>query len=257
MTLSATSPVRLPLGSLVGGALFGSMLVVAGLVAEYAAIATPMVSALVPGATATGSPIGIGLGVWGFAMIAGGGLLVAGTNRLAWLVAVLRQRPDRGGPAARALASAADDIVVARNVILGDGTVIPELVIGAFGAAVVHTMPPSRLVRHGARWETRTDDGWIPMEDPLEVAARDADRVRRWMSLADLDFVVRVYAAVVVNDRTIQRSAQCATITPEQIPGWIAVLPRQRTLTKGRRDRLLAMAQSPARIDPGQRKRNW
>jgi hypothetical protein len=83
------------------------------------------------------------------------------------------------------------------------------------------------------------------MDDPLEAAARDADRVRRWLSLADLDFVVRVYAAVVVDDRSIQRSPLCATMTEEQIPGWIAALPRQRTLTKGRRDRLMAIMRPP------------
>ncbi len=257
MTLSATSPLQLHLGKLLGGALFGSVLVVAGLLAYYATIATPMVSTLAPGATGSGGSVGIGFGIWGFAMLAGGGLLVAGTSRLAWLLAILRHRPARGGPAATALASAADEVVVASNVVLADGTVVPELVIGAFGAAVVHAMPPSRPIRHGARWETRTSDGWMPMDDPLEAAARDADRVRRWLSVADLDFVVRVYAAVVVDDRTIQRSARCATITPEQIPGWIAVLPRQRTLTKGRRDRLLALAQSPARPEAPRRVRSW
>lgn len=257
MTLSATSPVQFPIGKLLGGALLGSALVVAGLLAYYATIATPMVSTLAPEAAVRGGSIGIGLGIWTFAMVAAGGLLVAGTSRLAWLLAVLRQRPARGGPAAIALASATDDVVVASTVMLADGTAIPELVIGAFGAAVIHTMPPSRLIRRGARWETRTSEGWMPMDDPLEAAARDADKVRRWLSLADLDFVVRVYAAVIVDDRTIQRSAQCATITPEQIPGWIAVLPRQRTLTKGRRDRLLAMAQSPATSEAPRRARSW
>jgi hypothetical protein len=257
MMLSAAPRTQLPPGRLLGGVLLGSALVAVGLVADYVTLATPLLSTVVPGASSNSGLIGIGLGVWGFALIAGGALAVAGTSRLARLVAMIRGRPDRGGPAARALASASDGVTVAGGVVPGDGPAIPELVIGAFGAAVVHTMPPSRLIRHGARWETRTSEGWLPMDDPLQAAARDADRVRRWLSLADLDFVVRVYAAVVVDDRTIQRSPVCATITTEQIPGWIAALPRQRTLTRGRRDRLLSMAQAPGEIEAGRRDRKW
>jgi hypothetical protein len=256
MTLSATPHAPLPIGRLLGGLLAGSVLVAAGLVADYLTIATPFVASLVPETAPNGSA-GIGLGVWGFALVAGAALLVAGTDRLARLVAAMRRGAEGRGPAARALAAGADDVAVASRVLMRDGLPIPELVIGAFGAAVVHQMPSSRLIRHGARWETRTSDGWVPMDDPLEAAARDADRVRRWISLADLDFVVRVYAAVVVDDRTIQRSPFCATLTPEQIPGWVAALPRQRTLTKARRDRLLALAQATVAGDNTHNPRSW
>lgn len=257
MTLTATTRAELPRSRLLSGLLLGSALVTAGLLADYAAIATPFVSTLIPQSAATSGPVAIAVGVWAFAILAGGALLVAGTSRLAWLLAVLRRGPDRGGPAAQALASASDEVAVLGNVPLVGGPPIPELVVGAFGAAVVHTMPPGKLIRRGARWETRTSDGWVPMDDPLETAVRDADRVRRWLSLSDVDFVVRVYAAVVVDGLTIERSTQCATITREQIPGWIAVLPRQRTLTKGRRDRLLAMAQAPSTVDADRRARSW
>ena len=86
---------------------------------------------------------------------------------------------------------------------------------------------------------------------------RDADRVRHWLSEADLDFVVRVYAAMVVSDRTLERSPTCAVITNEQIPAWIASLPRQRTLTTGRRGRLLAMARMRPRTTAAARGRGW
>ena len=244
MILTASSSPLLRFSNLFGGALLGAALVAVGLVADYLTIATPFVSSLVPANSNRGS-VGIALGVWSFTLIAGGALLLAGTSRLALVVSVLRRPSQLGGPASRALAPTADEVSVASGLIVGRGPVIPELVVGAFGAAVVHTMPPSKLIRRGARWETRTSDGWLPMDDPLEAAARDADRVRRWLSLADLDFVVRVYAAVVVDDRSIQRSPLCATITEEQIPGWIAALPRQRTLTKGRRDRLMSLMRSP------------
>lgn len=256
MTLSATPHAPLPTGRLIGGLLAGSALVAAGLAADYLAIATPFVSSLVPETAADGS-IGIGFGVWGFALIAGAAFLVAGTDRLARLVAVMRRDAEGHGPAARALSGAVDDVAVASRVVMRDGPAIPELVIGSFGAAVVHQMPSSRLIRRGARWETRTSDGWVSMDDPLEAAARDADRVRRWLSLADLDFVVRVYAAVVVDDRTIQRSPFCATLTPEQIPGWVAALPRQRTLTRARRDRLLALARTTVAGEDERTGRGW
>jgi hypothetical protein len=256
MTLSATPHAPLPAGRLLGGLLVGSLLVAAGLAADYLTIATPFVSSLVPGTASTGGSIGIGLGVGAFALIAGGALLIAGTDRLARLVATSRGRSDWSGPAAQALATVTD-VAVASRVAMSDGATIPELVIGPFGAAVVHVVPSSRLIRRGARWETRTSDGWVPMEDPLEAAARDADRVRRWVGLADLDFVVRVYAAVVVDDQTIQRSPFCATLTPEQIPSWIAALPPQRTLTVARRDRLVAMAHAPAAIETDRRQRSW
>ncbi|MDO8485274.1 MAG: hypothetical protein Q7S35_10065 [Candidatus Limnocylindrales bacterium] len=246
------------MGRLVGGTVLGSVLVVAGLLTAYLTIATSLVSTLVPDVPSGGGRVGIGLGVWSFALIAGGALLVAGTSRLAIILMMLRTGHDDGGPAARALVSTPDDVAVASGVTPREGRPIPELVIGAFGAAVVHELSSSRQIRHGrAGWESRTSDGWQPMEDPLDAAMRDAERVRRWLSTADLDFVVRVYAALVVSDRTLQRSPTCAVISAEQIPAWIASLPRQRTLTAGRRGRLLAMARSAASAEAGSRERSW
>jgi hypothetical protein len=59
------------------------------------------------------------------------------------------------------------------------------------------------------------------------------------LTTGDLEFVVRVYAVLVTADRSIPRSAQCAVIGEEDIPAWFASLPGQRSLTAGRRDRLL------------------
>jgi hypothetical protein len=222
----------------------------------YLAVATPVVSELTP--TRSGGAVSIGFGVWSFALIAGGGLLVAGTNRLAILLASVRGGDRADGPAARALASLSEEIVVARGVALDGGATIPEVAIGPFGVAVVHALPSSKQVRHGrAGWEAKIDDGWQPMDDPLDAAMRDADRVRRWLSMADLDFVVRVYAALVVDDRALERSPTCAVISTQQIGAWIASLPRQRTLTAGRRGRLVAMAGMPRRAEPLGRRANW
>lgn len=258
MTLIAPPQSAPRLGRLIGGTLLGSVLVAAGLVTAYLTIATPLVSTLVPDARSGGGHVAIGLGVWSFALVAGGALLVAGTSRLAIIVAMFRTGRRVGGPAARARALMPNEVAVASGVIPKEGRPIPELVIGAFGAAVVHELPSSKQIRHGrAGWESRTRDGWQRMDDPLDVAMRDADRVRRWLSTADLDFVVRVYAALVVSDQSLQRSPTCAVISTEQIPAWIASLPRQRTLTAGRRARLPGMAQPPARVEAGSRQRDW
>ena len=60
--------------------------------------------------------------------------------------------------------------------------------------------------------------------------------------MADLDFVVRVYAALIVTDQALPRSAACAVVTADQLTGWIAALPRQRSLTAARRLRVRALA---------------
>src|SRR5688572_32070399 len=131
MTLTASNP-PLRSANLFGGALLGATLVTVGLIADYLTIATPFVSTLVPAHADRGS-VGIALGVWSFTLIAGGALLLAGTSRLARVVAILRRPSSFGGPAARAFASASDEVVVASDVALGNGPAIPELVIGAFG----------------------------------------------------------------------------------------------------------------------------
>jgi hypothetical protein len=245
MTPSVVPHPAFRLGRLLGGTLAGSVLVAAGLLTAYMAIATPTVRGLVPD-TGGRQPF-IGLGIWSFALIAGGSLLVAGTDRLARIVAALRHRHGNGGPAARALAERPDGVVVLGGFVPGDGRPIPEIAIGAFGVAVIHELPGSGRVRRGPRgWEARSGDGWHPMDDPLEAAARDAERVRHWLGTSDLDFVVRTYAAVLVGDRAFERTPTCAVVTPSQLAAWVASLPRQRTLTVGRRGRRVTLAQAPA-----------
>jgi hypothetical protein len=70
--------------------------------------------------------------------------------------------------------------------------------------------------------------------------ARDAERIRHWLVNGDLDYVVRVYAALVTTDATISRSPLCAVINEDQIPAWLAALPRQRSFSAGRQNHLLS-----------------
>jgi hypothetical protein len=107
--------------------------------------------------------------------------------------------------------------------------------------AVFEELPPRAASRHtGGRWEVRLTNGrWVPLENPLDRAARDADRVRRWLADDDRDFLVKVYAAVVGEDGTVPRTPTCAVITRDQIPAFLASLPPQRTLTPSRLERIV------------------
>jgi hypothetical protein len=142
----------------------------------------------------------------------------------------------------------ADDVIFAPDIVLPDGRAVSELVIGHFGAAVIRELPPATVTRvRESRWELRTRRGWIPIENPLERAARDAERVRRWLAHDDADFVVKAYAAVVGPDPSIPRTSDCAVLTPDQLSAWVAGLPPQRSLTEGRRERLIEFVRAAAR----------
>lgn len=239
---SVTSlPTRRHVGSLVGGTVVGASLVAAGLGLAFLIIDTPLVARLVP-ASLTGSPgTATAPMIWILAIIAGAGLVISGTKRLASTVAAVRPRSQHRSPMVRALATLPQEVVVETEVVLEDGRPIPELVIGPFGVAVVHELGGHRVLRRvGQSWETRTRDGWVPTEHPLDVVERDAGRVRHWIAHSDLGFVVRVHAALVTVDPSMLRSPLCAVITEDQIPAWIAALPRQRTLSAGRREYLRA-----------------
>jgi len=82
------------------------------------------------------------------------------------------------------------------------------------------------------------------LENPLERAARDAERVRSWIAAEERDFVVKVYAAVVTPDTSLSRTSACAVISTEQIPAWLASLPPQRSLSSDRRAELLGLIKS-------------
>ena len=235
-----TTPDR-HLGRLVLGTLAGACLVAAGLSLAFLVIQTPLVTQLVPSSRSGATFLSSAVVVWVLAVAAGAALLVAGTNHLALALASVRERRASRSVVTRAMGSLSDEIVVAAGVVPRDGRPIPELVIGPFGVAIVHELEGrDRLRQVGQAWEVRTRDGWVPAEGPLEAVARDGERVRHWLANGDLDYVVRVYAALVTPDTAIARSPLCAVITEDQIPAWLAALPRQRSFNAGRRNHLLS-----------------
>jgi hypothetical protein len=228
--------------ALIGGAIVGGGLAMTGLCFALLAISTPFASRVATGQAGGSTGLMIAVAAWVLAVIAGAGLLFAGTQRLARIVAAVRLMARRPSPMVRAMASLPSDVDVAVNVVPQGGRPIPVVVVGPFGVAVVHDLGTDGALRRvGAYWETRTADGWLPTEHPLDRAARDADRVRHWLNHGDLDFVIRVYAVVITDDLSIARSPVCAVITEAQIPDWIAALPRQRSMNHGRRGRLATL----------------
>jgi hypothetical protein len=233
------------LAMLVSGTVAGAVLVVAGLAIAYLVFATPLVERLVPaGRPSTGQTVA-GVVAWSIAIFGPALFLFVGTARLARVLGDVGSRKHTGSVTSRHARALPADTVIATGVDLGDGRPIPEIVIGPFGAAVIRELPPPSLTRqrHG-RWELRTREGWLPIENPLERAARDAERVRRWFSHDDNDFLVKVHAAVVAPSADLARTPGCAVITADQVPAWLASLPGQRSLTPARRERLLEMVRT-------------
>lgn len=180
---------------------------------------------------------------WTFALTAPAGFGLLGLARLATAFDRFRARRPRVTPAVRLRRAIGDDHVVATGVRLPDGSrVLPELVVGPFGAAILEELPPAGAVMsRGVRsWEVRVGNGYIrTIENPLERAAHDAERVRAWLTPEDSDIVLKVYAAVVGTDPNVQRSAGCALIAPSQVAEWLASLPPQKSLDRGRTDRIV------------------
>ena len=115
------------LGVLVGGSVFGALLTAAGLGIGYLVLATPLPSMLSTNQLSGSGRLPIGLGIWSLSMVACGALLLAGTNRLAVTIAMLRTRGALHGTAAHALATMADDVAVLAGVVPNEGRPIPEL----------------------------------------------------------------------------------------------------------------------------------
>jgi hypothetical protein len=229
-------------GSAALGALVGILLLTAGLALAYLAIATPFMDRIIPTGWPNTAQVLVGLVGWSVALVGPTLFLLLGATRLASVVGRLGRRGAHPTPAARLAGSLPDDLVAAIDVDPGDGRYIPEIVVGPFGMAVLRELPPSSVTRHaGSAWELHTRDGWVQIENPLERASRDAERVRRWVGSVDHDFVAKVHAAVVGTDDTLVRTPSCAVIRPDQVPAWLASLPAQRSLTASRRDRLVEM----------------
>jgi hypothetical protein len=246
--ISPTVSTRPALGPLVLGTFVGLVLLAGGIGLAWLAIATPVVRGLTPTAIRPAlDQMAVGAIVWGASLVAPPSFAIVGLFRLSRVASTVFRRPNRGA-IDRIAASLGDDIAVAPLVRLPEGRVVRNLVAGSYGLAILAELPPAGAARRqGTAWEVRRADGrWLPLENPLEHAARDAERIRSWIAAEERDFVVKVYAAVVTSDSTLSRTPSCAVISTEQIPAWLASLPPQRSLGETRRAELIDLIRSVA-----------
>lgn len=230
------------------GAVIGLVLLVGGLAIGWLTFGTPFLSRFSPVGRPDTSQQVAGVLAWTFALIAPATFVVFGLAKIATIIDAGRSARRAKTPVARLAGSLGDEYVVASRLRLPDGRLVPELVVGPFGAAVIRELPPAGAARRrGTAWEVRTTDGsWAPLENPLDRASRDAESVRRWLAQHDQDFLVKVFAAVVAPDESLSRTPTCAVVTQAQIAAWLGSLPPQRSLTPARLERLLERIRTAA-----------
>ena len=239
---------RRPFVLLLAPTVFATLLVVGGLVLAFLAFLTPVVQTLMPRGRLDATTMAVGMFIWAVALVAPAAFLIAGTTRLARILSTIRGRVPKRTGALRALDDLPADVTIASGLVLADGRGVSDVVLGPFGAAVIRELPPAAVTRiNEGHWQLRTRRGWIPLESPLDRAVRDGERVRRWLAHDDADFVVKVYSAVVGPAAEVPRTPACAVLTPDQLGPWIAALPPQRSLTEGRRERIVEMVRAAAR----------
>lgn len=207
-----------------------------GLVAAWIVFFTPLLdraASLTPRSPA--GPL-FGAIAWAVALTAPTAFVVLGLSRLAGAVAHLRGRTGPRRPVhamARRLPAGVESLP---SIHLPDGRTIPDVVLGPHGIAFFEPLPPPVASRQvGGRWEARFSDGrWRPIENPLDRAARDADGLRRFLAEDDRDFVVKVHPVVTATLPQVERTDTCAVVALADVPGWIAALPAQRSLSPAR-----------------------
>jgi hypothetical protein len=183
----------------------------------------------------------IGTITFALAFLVPGFMVIFGVSRLVDAI-------DRGGgrkrrPVAALAGRLTDEYVVAQAVRLPDGPMLPEVVVGPHGMVVVESLPPARVMRtHGRTWEVRLTNGkWMAIENPLDRAARDAERLRHWVANQDESFSPRVYAAVVADGHELARTPEVAVVEREQLPTYLTGLPAARQMTPDRRMAIVDM----------------
>ena len=223
--LEATGP------AVVGAAWLG----IAGAVA-WLVFATPLLARLLD--LGAGGPMASVMGATALAaaLTAPAAFAIVGIARLGGAAARARGARGETTPVARRADLLPEGCTVIPRICLPDGRRIPDLVVGPHGVAFFESLPPAAATRRtGDRWEVRfSDRTWRPIENPLQRAARDADRLRRHLEAQERDFVVRVQAAVLGDPGAVGRNDGCSVVATDDVPSWLAALPAQRGLTPDR-----------------------
>jgi len=246
--ISAAPPVSFSARLAVArSAVVATLLVVAGASLAWLFVATPIIGGLLAAGQMSTAQAVVDILAWVVAIVVPAGLLLIGVTRIAETVeAAVALKPRALTPALRA--ALGPDQLAATDLRLPGGRRVHELVVGPFGIVVLGEVPPAAISRAmGSRWEIRDERGrWIPVEGPTDRATRDAERVRGWLGSDDRDFVVRVYAAVISDDRRVARTPTCAVVSSDDLAAWLGGLPPQRGLSVERRERLAELVRSAA-----------
>lgn len=228
--------------SVLGSGVVGATLIVTGIALAWLVFATPVLTSFQAPLRATAGQTAVGVFAWVVALILPAACLVVGLVRLDSTSKALAGLRARRPLLAKYRHQLGNEYFVATDVELPDGRTVPEIVIGPHGVAVLEVAPPEHVTRQvQGRWEVHLDSGWTPMENPLERVSRDADRVRRWFEADDREYLVKVYAALIVTDTSLPRTGNCAVITRQQAAGWLTALPAQRSLSATRLEQIVAL----------------
>ena len=236
-----------------GRTVAGAGWVAVGLVAGWLVFATPLlVRAVNLSSGSTLAPI-LGIVAWVAAVTAPTCFILLGTIRLASAATNLRGRSRPFRPVHAMARRLPAGMFTLPTVHLPDGRAIPDLVLGPHGVAFFEMLPAPASSRHvGSRWEARFVDGaWRPAENPLERAARDGDALRRFLESVDCGFVVRVYPVVTSSARPgafgAELTGACSVVPLADVPGWLASLRAQRSLSATRLERIRLVLEGLAR----------
>jgi hypothetical protein len=145
-------------GDVIRALIVGGILIVGATILGYLIFGTEFLGQFTPSGRPSMTQLAAGAMAWTFALTAPAGFGLVGLVRMAsaferWSA---RRRPPT--PALRIAKALADDHAIATRVRLPDGSrILPELVIGPFGAAVIEELPPpGAVVSRGVRsWEVR------------------------------------------------------------------------------------------------------
>jgi hypothetical protein len=183
-----------------------------------------------------------GTATWGLAFLIPGLFIVLGLARIVRAVEA-RPRPRRDRPAASQRGRISDEFMVAEAVRLPDGRTIPEVIVGPHGLTVVEELPPKHASREASHhWEVRDRTGrWSAVEHPLDRAARDVERLRRWLGAYMEDYTPRFTAVCIAEDDRVTRSSEVAVIRRSQLAEFLGAQPSLRQMTTDRRDRIAGL----------------
>ena len=228
--------------SVLGSGFVGATLIVTGITLAWLVFATPVLRSFQAPLRASAGETAVGIVAWVVALVLPAACFVVGLVRLDSTTKSLAGLRPRRPLLAKFRHQLNNEYFVATDVELPDGRTVPEMVIGPHGVAVIEVAPPTHVTREvQGHWEVHLDTGWTPMENPQERVSRDADRVRRWFEAGDREYIIKVYAALIVTDTAVPRTANCAVITRQQAATWVTSLPPQRSLSTTRLEQIVAL----------------